>query len=730
MPQLTLLVAVLAWSASAWPQSEAVASPAAVRLDLGLSSETNVFRRGEVIPLELTFRASEPKQYQIDLAQYDCSGRLGMDSFMVSPAEGTSDPLRAYFGSLSGYVGGGLRGFQFLSEEPVIVRRELNEWIRFDRTGTYRLSVVSRRVSDVRAGEDLCGKAVEVRSNEVEFHIIEGDAAWQKQKLADILPTLDKKNEDAFKALRYLGSEEAALETARRLRGEEPGTDWHLAFGLIGSPHRDAALLEMERLLSDPDFPVSAQFLMVLSILPLDLEASPDRLRADREQNAHAALMRLVEALPQKKGKAAAASVDVALAALTKDTPEALRSQLVAQLIRSFEELPPARQAALLRHRWDLFASPQVLPVLRRLALQYQHFEDARAASAWDSLDATGTALRRWYELDPEGAGSAVLAEIGRAEPRYGASVLGLLPDKSLPGVEQSLAAHFVRPDNSLDTEENLASLLARYATAAVLPQVVPKIERLAGIWACAPQNSALAYVLKVDPATARLLIERAMAARGPEKNGCRRQIFTDIGQIHTDPVLEDLALQGLNNEDPEVAANAARYLGRHGSAGAEIVLWRRYEAWSRQWAGRASELRVIAAAKNLNVWQANLGQALAQALATGEAWLADRPKLRGISGLSVTEQMRVEAAQWLDHWNAPQHAIVYIPTSPATFHVAQYQLDSLEALENKLSQFPAGTEFRWTAAEREISEVQEQSFQALAAWAREHGVALTRQSE
>jgi hypothetical protein len=91
-------------------------------------------------------------------------------------------------------------------------------------------------------------------------------------------------------------------------------------------------------------------------------------------------------------------------------------------------------------------------------------------------------------------------------------------------------------------------------------------------------------------------------------------------------------------------------------------------------------------------------------------ARLADGPALRTISVLGVAERMRREATQWLNHWSTPRHAIVCVPTSPATFHVARYDLDSLEALENKLAQLPAGTEFRWTATGPEISGEQKES--------------------
>jgi hypothetical protein len=135
---------------------------------------------------------------------------------------------------------------------------------------------------------------------------------------------------------------------------------------------------------------------------------------------------------------------------------------------------------------------------------------------AYDYFKLSGDALIRWYELDPEGARPAVLAEIVRKRPRYSANTLGMLPDKVLPNEERAIADHFLAADGAA-VEGNLASLLNRYADAAVLLQVLPKITRkLDGLWACIPENNAVAYVQKVDPDAAKPLIERVTS-------GCRK---------------------------------------------------------------------------------------------------------------------------------------------------------------------------------------------------------------
>src|SRR5262249_38310066 len=99
------------------------------------------------IPIELVFESRERKRYQVDSATGDRSGREHMDLFQIEPAAGVVDPLADYF--WGGIVGGGPRGLPVLDGAPVPIRLDLNEWARFDRPGTYRVSVMSVRAADL-----------------------------------------------------------------------------------------------------------------------------------------------------------------------------------------------------------------------------------------------------------------------------------------------------------------------------------------------------------------------------------------------------------------------------------------------------------------------------------------------------------------------------------------------------------------------------------------------------
>ena len=77
-----------------------------------------------------------------------------------------------------------------------------------------------------------------------------------------------------------------------------------------------------------------------------------------------------------------------------------------------------------------------MLPILKRHAQSYHGFPEMRESNAYESLEISASALRHWYELDPDGARPAIITEISRPRPRFGARLLGILPHETLPEVD------------------------------------------------------------------------------------------------------------------------------------------------------------------------------------------------------------------------------------------------------------------------------------------------------
>ena len=722
---LSALLALAAGGQAAQSDPPQPSIPPDVKLKVRTKGGQTTFQLGEVIPLELEFTSTAPKKYRLDMATYDRSGRLGEDSFAVKPDSGWDDPLFLYFHAYQGFIGGGLRGSATLSAEPTLVTRELNEWVRFQTPGEYRVTVASTRVSKLDGQPNATW--LSVISNELSLTIVPAAPKWQQETLRHAVEVLDASADeglvasgqtnpraDAMKVLRYLGTPAAARELARRLN--EPGCSSDCRFGLIGSPARAAGLDEMRRLLVDPEFPVDSSFLSTMSVAGLTSDSGD--LPAQRQQLETAFRQELASALGAKRGPALAVSVNTIVEGAAISSHE-----LTAQLIANFEQLPMQKQAELLRYRWKALDQRAMLPLLAKVAQRYRDAAVLNETSVWEFNNASGAALGHWYELDPAAARPAIVREIVRPRPRFNATVLGILPDGELPEVEQALAEHLRQPDT--DGNGNLASLILRYASQAIEPQVVAYLDEHLGKMACAVQEPLLAYLLKVDPVAATPRLEKAMAARGEGFTACNHSLLLEVGKLHNDPVLEDIAIHRLDDADAQVVGNAAAYLGKFGSSAAEAALWRRLIAWSEHWAGREAELRQIPGENMDGIWEANAGTNMVQALATGQGWLADETKLRRLIQLSLEGWQRQNAEQWLRLWQARPLAIEFIAMGEGAFQMAQYQATSLQAAKDKLLQFPAGTAFHWRAGATQ--EGAEKAFQELSSFAAKHDMKIAK---
>src|SRR5882724_8795049 len=174
-----LLTIVLMVAGRASPQSDAAS------LAIRFAAGTRQFHVGEVIPVELSFTASLPENYDIEMRNYDRSGRLNMEHFHVTPPG--RDPIANYYASGT-FFGGGLGGPRVLGSEPEVMREDMNEWVAIDEPGHYTLYVTTGRVS--RRGPAK-NEPLQLRSNSLEFDVIAADPEWQEQTLAAAVSVLD-----------------------------------------------------------------------------------------------------------------------------------------------------------------------------------------------------------------------------------------------------------------------------------------------------------------------------------------------------------------------------------------------------------------------------------------------------------------------------------------------------------------------------------------------------------
>lgn len=670
-----------------------------------LDTSQREFHIGEIIPLRLDFSSRIRNRYQLDTAGYDRSGRMNIETFHVTPSKGTVDPIPPEAFNM---IGGGLRGFEFLQPKPRSIWLELNEWVRFDEPGEYQLVVTSERVS-MRDQHSAYGlSTVTARSDQITIKIVPSDREWQKRTFQQAVTTLGPNPPDevgvggeppipleiAWNTLRYLGTPEAAAELARRLRPDTRGNgEFACYMGLVSSPDQAAARDALQKELANPDHPIDETFLHALQLVEADHHPanpySPEEKKKSEEAERKL-LERLVGVLPNKRGQALLLSLYTAVETAwgMEPPPQPMLDNLVNELIAKFDQLPLHEQSSLIAYRWEKIRNPALLPVVKRYAQATEESLQRMGGNTWDATDLVAKGIRCWFDLDPVGARPFVIQEIVRPLPRFGVNVLGILPDPTLPDVDAQLADHLAATDD-YQASIRLAELIARYGTPAILPRILKELHAHHAKWPCEAENLILAYVLRVDPNAARPLIERALAAQA--KKSCNPNLFEQIARIHYDPVLEQIAIRAL--DDPNLDSSAATMLGTFGSAAAEAPLWRRYERWCKRWAGRESKLSVVSDDDYNSdlVAERGTGLALVEALAKGRGWLMDRAKLQKLKEMTKVPAIRDEAGRYIPQWDEQP---VTLSIGRDWFSAGHYTFEKIEPFEQKLTEFPSGTEF------------------------------------
>jgi hypothetical protein len=682
--------------------------PVPVTLTVRFADGRSQFRPGETLPIELEFDSRVPKRFVVDGATYDRGGRLTIDEFLVEPGDAVTDPLLDYFAFAGGTLGGA-RGMGVLGEKPFTIKLDLNEWLRFEKAGRYTLSVRSQRVRDEANATTTRQLVVPVQSNAVSFEILPRDLDWEATELNAALQILNSKGADldrrkGCRMLWFLGTGAAVDEMIKHFDEGRPGCDFEDTASLFSAPDRDRVVRQLERGIRANDQPVSDRYLFALALLSVYVQHPELRAPQTREtkgrlipSSERAHLQDLVQAakatyeevldaaLPEKTARARAMILSWRLesprrAAPVSPTLPASRDRLREQLAATFLELPIGRQTSLLEYQWPGLAGPAMVPVLRALV----------ATRALASPSLPDLALRRLYELAPDEGRALILREI--RNPSRGASLktLGMLSDRELPELDEVLAAN-IDADQDLDSLSIRVELLHRYASPAVSARVLSRVDELLTRMACRPQAALLAYFLRANADLGRTLLDRALASR--ETTGCSKFVLRDVATLRMTPGVEAVAVAHLDDPDPQVVISAAEALGRHGSRASAKELRAQFERWQGTWAGRQEELRNSHAEDRPNAMQGMVELTFLQALGQGQAWLTDQVALRELRTLCLTDNCRTQADHMIDaaadtrltifRVDNPDHSLVML---------AQYQLASIAALEQKLAQYPKGT--------------------------------------
>ena len=601
--------------------------PAALRFEI--STDKIGYFAGELIPLRLSFSSSERNSYQADTRLQDRVGRMnGMEEFLIDASQFVDDPLHGLPGEAAG-MGGLSGGPVTLSDQPFVVERLLNEWVRFQKPGTYRLAVLSRRVSAVNAAQNR----LELISNTLTIRIVAAPATWVREQVAAAVKVFDEPADPselsrqrrlrAGQTLRFLESPNAARELALHMGAGDDVDSWSLHAGVLGSPYRKQLLPLLEARVVAPDQPVWNRYLDTVSRLSELVEGTSKRKQY---------VDRLIAALPGKEPDALIVSMNTLLEVARRDgaaTP--WLPAVAASIVADFRSLPAQMQANLLVSRWDVIGSPGMLPVLREIA-----------ANPAAQAGARNIALQRILELSPDEGRRIILSEIAQPSATLYPPVLEMLPDRTLPELNENLAAR-------LEAGEHVDWLILRYASG----DIVDRVER-----AYVKRNAdyerqklpvcgspLVFYFLHYDPAFGERELRQDIDRTGT-RTGCDNIgfLFQSLDRNTYTPAIEKIAIDLLTSPKVPIKLAAAELLGKHGSAAAEKPLWDTLEYFHSWWRGREQELEGPTGRESL-YFERTLRLALAQA----DGWKLDQAGLRRLLDLCTSNWCKQEVNGWLD---------------------------------------------------------------------------------
>ncbi|MBX7173285.1 MAG: hypothetical protein K1X72_20110 [Pyrinomonadaceae bacterium] len=500
---------------------------------------------------------------------------------------------------------GGLHSIPMLTDKPQIINYELNEWLRFDKVGKYRLYIFSQRVTfGERYSEE--SKPAFAISNIVEFEIVPANEKWQQETLANAVKILDsstseKEHEKACLTLRYLGTKETAKEIINRFTGDDKTCNFDFYMGLQGSPKREFIVEEMQKIMEKPEFPVIGSFLQDLSLLsyflqtprslskyPGDDKEAVKKWEAEREaqeKSKHAEYKKytdqLARAIKRKQGRILAISLDT----LLDNIDDKEKANVAVSLAKVFLDLPTERQKFLLEYRWEEIKSSQIGGILQKI---YENCESESQKNNQSEL--RDLALKRLYELEPQKGRELILTEVSRPKLRVGNDILTILTDKELPEIEDLWLTKAINNSNDFRVRESYLLMLERYGTTKPLSRLKDFFENKIGQMECVAQENLINYFLKHDANFGAKMVKKAMIERAKTK--CYNSVFESISKEYWSKEIEQLAVMSLSDENIGVVKEVIETLGKYGSKEVKDKIWQRFVEFSIKMKADASALK------------------------------------------------------------------------------------------------------------------------------------------
>ena len=691
-----------------WSDLEAK-NPPGIELSLRLV-EPHSYLESESIRAEIRLpgRSPAPAQ-QPPREQWQFAG------FLLDPAGDCGSLARPCFASMIlGFDQGELIGQIGAPFGPQAVF--LNNYLPRLGPGHYRAAVLVRKLVMTYRGpaSTTYGYADPEQyavSNTVEIEVTAATEAWIRQTIANSVATLDgpqankpeayEKRKAAAEQLRFLDVPDSWSASLALLPTEE-----NILVKGLAATREPARICElMQAAVPTPMQAVSSYYLraMAQTCARANLPAPPTytppkpgekppeptaeqtqywRQHQEYEQGLiEKANAGLAASVVRKQGEAKAVAFETLMERIQQihanEKGKPLPAWLPAvteEFTKSYAKIEGFRQRQLLGLYASTLRSRDMIPLLES------------AMDAWkpgDYYEASHEALLDLYVIDPARAQARIVAELGKERTWLDSPELEMLPVSVAPVTDDALIEALAAAQRAGGWNVGLRmTALAKYAS----PKALARIKAIYESQQDQCQPELMGYFVRVEPAYADGVFHSHPWDIHVAPPRCTAQYFQRTPPIAMGPGLERYLTAYLMQGDVPLKKIAAQQLGRYGSPAAVGALWDAFRYFHDYWKGQPVELTQNG--------EEEVG--LRNAIARGSHWLATETDLRTIESLCISERCVYETEQDLDAWRPPLKIEVSgWPGGGTRGQVAQYHMiESIEALEEKLSQFPQGTQF------------------------------------
>ncbi|OGV48554.1 MAG: hypothetical protein A2X49_15325 [Lentisphaerae bacterium GWF2_52_8] len=537
-------------------------------LEFSISTSKTRYMIGEKIPVKFLFKNKSREKYTIETRSYDRSGRFSSVMFFVDgPTDGYADPVFSLVGMS---MGGGLGNDKDLQEEERIFI--LNDYVRFDKPGTYYIYCWSHLVSNK---EGLSSPFIKI-----EIAKPLGLYTYRKTLEACIqswIPNEETRYE-AISRLAYIGSERASdkLISLFGTAGKYRNTDHRIGMAIVACRNWDYARARMEEGLKKPSVLVNSAYVYILSHIsiprdfyfklnnsynsdnPIDARAMSEEFFMRFVDYERQYLCILADGLAKRKGENLAAACLVLAKGKDEEgryykdilggTPPCNypleRKEVKEAVAHSFFKMKEDEQIKLLGNCWDEISSAAIEKPLKELA-----------AKGGRVSKFAGLRLLQLQGKDDEF--KRMILDCIKGDVDFDLEPLVFsLKEESIPELDYVLL-------EKLRSNKCFAPrLIERYASARILPEALEYFKNYKAPQYGGNQPALIPYLMKHDKKMTMDMLGSADLSE-PKYYG-----FEKAMEKYYDAEIETLAIKMLKNTDMNAYASSRliRMLTKTGS--------------------------------------------------------------------------------------------------------------------------------------------------------------------